>query len=98
MAGDQGLKCSVNYAGCKGEAERLCHHCGRPLCSGYNCCRWGWDPALAGWPITYHCPACDDLPQIVKYLRNAINHTNQFYDVAVAGLSRPVDKRGRKRS
>ncbi len=76
MVGDQGLKCSVNYTGCKGEAKYLCHHCGRLLCSGYNCCRWSWDLALAGWPIAYHCPDCDDAQAIVRWVRDAINRSN----------------------
>jgi hypothetical protein len=88
MAGEQGLKCSVNYAGCKGKAKYICHHCGRLLCDGYNCCCWGWDPALAGWPIAYHCPACDDLPLVVKWARNAINYSNQLDDAVVDGLRR----------
>ena len=97
MASEQGLKCNVNYAGCKGEAKYLCHHCGRPLCDGYNCCRWGWDPALAGWPITYHCPVCDDLPPFVKWARNAVNYSNQLDDAVVDQLRRMRKRlRGKK--
>lgn len=74
------LQCRINYSGCKNEAEYVCHHCGRPLCSGPNCCQWVWDPAFAGLPIAHHCPECDHMQGIGLLARVIINESNQFFE------------------
>jgi hypothetical protein len=80
------LACSVNYSGCKNEADYVCHHCGRPLCSSPNCCKWGWDSAFAGLPIAHHCPDCDHIQGVGLLMRNVIDQSNQFFE----GLSKEI--------
>jgi hypothetical protein len=95
MASDPGLVCSVHHPGCLGKAAYVCHHCGRLLCNGPNCHIWMWDPALAGWPIAYHCPACDHLLGPFRMVRCAINWSNRAYDglvVLVKWLKKTVAK------
>ncbi len=77
---EKGLKCSVNRSGCKNKAEYVCHHCGRPLCSGPNCCLWGWDSAFAGLPIAHHCPSCDHIRGLGRLAREMINQSNQLFE------------------
>lgn len=77
---EKALQCNVNGLDCRGKAEYVCHHCGRPLCSGHGCCKWGWDPAFAGWPIAHHCPSCDHIHGIGKWMRVFINWTNQLFE------------------
>ena len=74
------LQCCINFKGCKNKANYVCHHCGRPLCDGSDCCRWGWDFGFVGYPIAYHCPDCDHIRGIGLLGRNIINITNQSYE------------------
>lgn len=91
MVSKQVLQCSINRAGCQGKATRMCHHCGRLLCEGYNCCKWGWDAAFAGWPIAYHCPRCEHLPRLLRWMRDAVVLSNRVD----AHLSKNIERIGK---
>lgn len=67
------LLCSINLKDCTSEAQYVCHHCGRPLCDGPNCCKWIMDAAFTGWPAASHCPECDHLFWVLKLFRNGID-------------------------
>jgi hypothetical protein len=102
MAAEKVLKCTVNHAGCTGIAKYVCHHCGRLICDGRNCLHWGWDPALAGWPVTYHCRDCDNLHSSIKVARNLVDASNQLYDGITGAVrflwKRPPPKNGKQSS
>jgi len=71
--------CSVNRTGCTNKVKYACHHCGRLLCDGPNCCKWGWDVAFVGFPIAYHCPECDHIGGLGLLARELIDRSNQFF-------------------
>lgn len=82
------LICQINRKGCKNEASYVCHHCGRPLCAGAHCCRWGWDTAFVGLPIAYHCPDCDHLPWLGQMAREVIDGGNWLGEVIAQAIKR----------
>lgn len=56
------LYCAVREPGCRGKAIKVCHHCGRPICSRCGKVMADHQFARPAWykrhPKAYHCSDC----------------------------------------